>query len=63
MSGRRDELSGFVRLFMLSGILLVLVATPLPASSAFLHFGVAGPTRRLPSRSFIHWCRRKAWCR
>ncbi|MPW09575.1 hypothetical protein GCT19_28680 [Paraburkholderia sp. CNPSo 3155] len=43
MSGRRDELSEFVLLFMLSGILLVLVATPLPASSALLHFGIADP--------------------
>ncbi|MBB5419838.1 hypothetical protein [Paraburkholderia atlantica] len=43
MSGHRDKLSEFVLLFMLSGILLVLVATPLPASSAFLHFGIADP--------------------
>ncbi|MEX3639765.1 phosphatase PAP2 family protein [Paraburkholderia sp. BR14320] len=43
LAGRRDELSEFVLLFMLSGLLLLLIATPLPASSAFLHFGIADP--------------------
>jgi hypothetical protein len=41
--GRREELSEFVLLFMLSGILLLLISTPIPASSAFLHFGIADP--------------------
>jgi hypothetical protein len=43
LTGRREELSEFVFLFMLSGILLLLISTPIPASSAFLHFGISAP--------------------
>jgi hypothetical protein len=43
LTGRRDELSEFVLLFMLSGTLLLVISTPIPASSAFLHFGIADP--------------------
>lgn len=43
LTGRREELSEFVFLFMLSGILLLLISTPIPASSAFLHFGISDP--------------------
>jgi hypothetical protein len=41
VTGRLGELSEFVFLFMLSGLLLLLISTPIPASSAFLHFGIA----------------------
>ncbi|MEW6339273.1 MAG: phosphatase PAP2 family protein [Pseudomonadota bacterium] len=43
LTGRRHELSEFVLLFMLSGTLLLLISTPIPASSAFLHFGISDP--------------------
>jgi hypothetical protein len=43
LAGRREELSEFVLLFMLAGILLLLISTPFPASSAFLHFGITDP--------------------
>ncbi|KAA1013797.1 phosphatase PAP2 family protein [Paraburkholderia panacisoli] len=43
LTGRRSELSEFVLLFMLTGSLLLLISTPIPASSAFLHFGISDP--------------------
>ncbi|WP_233836454.1 phosphatase PAP2 family protein [Paraburkholderia sp. ZP32-5] len=43
VTGRVRELSEFVFLFMLSGVLLLLISTPIPASSAFLHFGITNP--------------------
>jgi hypothetical protein len=43
MSGRRDRLSEFVILFMVSTILVILISMCLPASSAFLHFGILDP--------------------
>ncbi|WP_187634054.1 MULTISPECIES: phosphatase PAP2 family protein [Paraburkholderia] len=41
--GRREELSGFVLLLMLSSALLLLISTPFPAASAFLHFNITDP--------------------
>jgi hypothetical protein len=41
--GRHEDLSDFVLHLMLSSILLLLVSTPFPAASAFLHFNIAGP--------------------
>ena len=43
LSGRFDELSEFVVLFMATGIAVVLISMPFPASSAFLHFGISDP--------------------
>jgi hypothetical protein len=43
LTGRREELSEFVLLFMLCASLVLLISIPVPASSAFLHFGVSDP--------------------
>jgi hypothetical protein len=39
----RGNLRAFVWLFMSSGLLVLLVSTPWPAASAFVHFGVTAP--------------------
>lgn len=41
--GRDEDLSDFVLHLMLSSILLLLVSTPFPAASAFVHFNIADP--------------------
>jgi PAP2 superfamily len=41
--GRCEDLSDFVLHLMLSSILLLLVSTPFPAASAFVHFNIADP--------------------
>lgn len=43
ITGRRDELSEFMLLVILSTVFLLLISTPIPASSAFLHFGITDP--------------------
>jgi hypothetical protein len=43
LMGRREELSEFVLLVMLAGVLVLLISTPFPASSTFVHFGVSDP--------------------
>ena len=41
--GRDEALADFVMLLILSSILLLLVSTPFPATSAYVHFNVADP--------------------
>jgi hypothetical protein len=41
LSGRREDLSDFFFLLMLSAILLLIASTPFPATSAFVHFKVS----------------------
>jgi membrane-associated phospholipid phosphatase len=43
VSGRRADLSDFFFLLVLSSILLLIISTPFPATSAFVHFKIADP--------------------
>jgi hypothetical protein len=40
LSGRSKELGDFVLIIMATSILMLIVSTPFPSSSAFLHFGI-----------------------
>jgi membrane-associated phospholipid phosphatase len=41
--GRREDLSDFFFLLVLSSTLLLIISTPFPASSAFVHFKITDP--------------------
>jgi membrane-associated phospholipid phosphatase len=41
--GRRKDISDFVLLFMLSGLLVMAISALFPAESAFVHFGILDP--------------------
>ncbi|AIV49429.1 PAP2 superfamily protein [Burkholderia pseudomallei TSV 25] len=43
LTRRDDDLSEFIALFMLTSVMVLLISTPFPAASAFLHFRVADP--------------------
>lgn len=43
LTRRDDDLSEFVTLFMLTSMMVLLISTPFPAASAFLHFRVSDP--------------------
>ncbi|MGS0894990.1 phosphatase PAP2 family protein [Burkholderia stagnalis] len=43
MTRRHDDLAEFVTLFALALFIVVLVSAPLPAESAFVHFGITDP--------------------
>ncbi|AFQ48952.1 pap2 family protein [Burkholderia cepacia GG4] len=40
---RVDDLAEFIAQFMVAAIVVVLVSTPFPAASAFVHFGITDP--------------------
>jgi membrane-associated phospholipid phosphatase len=43
VSGRREDLLNFFFLLVLSSFLLLIISTPFPATSAFVHFRVTDP--------------------
>lgn len=43
LTGQKEELSDFVFLLMSSALLVLVISTPFPATSAFVHFNVADP--------------------